>query len=146
VVNRRPTAIFAPSVTSASAAKAATQTIPIIFNVGADPVELGLVASLNRPGGNLTGVVGMVAEIATKRLELLHKAVPATQSIALLTGRADIPNSQVETRLMQSAARTLGLSYQRMARHRACASLCHPCRATNRRHRGGWFGDSFCQT
>jgi putative ABC transport system substrate-binding protein len=112
VVNRRPTAIFAPTGSSASAAKAATQTIPIIFAMGADPVELGLVASLNRPGGNLTGLATLVTEIATKRLELLHKAVPTTQSIAFLTGPAVIPNSQIETRLMQSAARTLGLRLQ----------------------------------
>jgi putative ABC transport system substrate-binding protein len=112
VVNRRPTAIYAPTGVSALAAKAATQTIPIIFSVGVDPVELGLVASLNRPGGNLTGVVNLVTEIVTKRLELLHKAVPATQSIALLSGPADIPNVQVETRLMQSAAHTLGLRLQ----------------------------------
>jgi putative tryptophan/tyrosine transport system substrate-binding protein len=106
VVNRRPTAIFVPTLGSASAAKAATQTIPIIFVAAADPVELGLVASLNHPGGNLTGVAGLITDTATKRLELLHKAVPATQSIALLTGL------QVETRLMQSAARTLGLRLQ----------------------------------
>jgi putative tryptophan/tyrosine transport system substrate-binding protein len=112
VVKRRPAAIVAPSAVSASAAKAATQTIPIIFAVGSDPVELGLVASLNRPGGNVTGFVGSNTEIATKRLELLHKAVPATQSIALLIGPADIPNNQVEARLMQSAARTLGLRLQ----------------------------------
>jgi putative ABC transport system substrate-binding protein len=112
VVSRRPTAIFAPTGVSASAAKAATQTIPIIFVLGADPVELGLVASLNHPGGNLTGVAALTTEIATKRLELLHKAVPLTQSIALLTGPADIPRTQVETRLMQSAARTLGLRFQ----------------------------------
>jgi putative ABC transport system substrate-binding protein len=109
VVNRRPAAIFALGGGTALAAKAATQTIPIIFLVGADPVELGLVASLNHPNGNLTGVANLVTEIASKRLELLHKAVPATQSIALLTGPADIPNNQVEGRLMQSAARTLGL-------------------------------------
>ena len=112
VVNRRPAAIFAVTGPSASAAKAATQTIPIIFGVGADPVELGLVASLNHPGGNLTGITTLNTEIATKRLELLHKAVPATQSIALLVGPADIPNNQVETRLMQSAARILGLRLQ----------------------------------
>jgi putative ABC transport system substrate-binding protein len=112
VVNRRPTAIFASTGPAASAAKAATQTIPIIFGVGYDPVEQGLVASLARPGGNLTGVTTLTAEVATKRLELLHKAVPATQSIALLTGPADIPNAQAETRLMQSAARTLGLRLQ----------------------------------
>jgi putative tryptophan/tyrosine transport system substrate-binding protein len=112
VVNRRPAAIFALGGATASAAKAATQTIPIIFTAGADPVELGLVASLNHPGANLTGVAGLGTEIATKRLELLHKAVPAKQSIALLTGPADAPNNQVEARLMQSAARTLGLRLQ----------------------------------
>jgi putative tryptophan/tyrosine transport system substrate-binding protein len=112
VVNRRPTAIFAATGPSALAAKAATQTIPIVFVVGADPVELGLVASLNHPGGNLTGLATLNTEIATKRLELVQKAQPATQSIAFLIGPADVPNSQVEARLMQSAARTLGLSLQ----------------------------------
>jgi putative tryptophan/tyrosine transport system substrate-binding protein len=112
LVRRRPTAIFAPSGVSALAAKAATQTIPIIFVAGSDPVELGLVASLNHPGGNLTGVASLVTEIVTKRLELLHKALPATQSIALLTGTADSRNNEVETRLMQSAAHTLGLRLQ----------------------------------
>jgi putative tryptophan/tyrosine transport system substrate-binding protein len=115
VVNRRPAAIFAVTDPSALAAKQATQSIPIIFAVGTDPVELGLVASLNRPGGNLTGVTSLNSEIATKRLELLHKAVPATQSIALLTGPVSSVShsvNQVETRLMQSAARTLGLRLQ----------------------------------
>jgi putative ABC transport system substrate-binding protein len=112
LVRRRPTAIFAATGISALAAKAATQTIPIIFLAGADPVELGLVASFNRPGGNVTGLASLTTEIATKRLELLHKAVPATQSIALLAGPADSPNNQVEARLMRSAARTLGLSLQ----------------------------------
>jgi putative tryptophan/tyrosine transport system substrate-binding protein len=63
VVSRRPAAIFAPTPGSALAAKAATQTIPIVFNAGSDPVELGLVASLNHPGGNLTGVVGLLRPI-----------------------------------------------------------------------------------
>src|SRR6516165_3103938 len=112
LVNRRPTAILAVTSLSALAVKAATQTIPIIFMVAIDPVEQGLVASLNHPGGNLTGVANLITEVATKRLELLHMAVPATQSIALLTGSADIPNNQVEARLMQSAARTLGLRLQ----------------------------------
>jgi putative ABC transport system substrate-binding protein len=112
VVNRRPTAIFAVSGPAAPAVKAATQTIPIIFAVGIDPVELGLVASLARPDGNLTGVVTLNAEIASKRLELLHKAVPAAQSIAVLHGPAGTPNDQVDTRLMQSLAGTLGLRLQ----------------------------------
>ena len=106
VVKRRPAAILALTDPSALAAKQATQSIPIIFAVAGDPVELGLVPSFNRPGGNLTGIAGLITETATKRLELLHKAVPATQSIALLAG------FQAETRYMQSAARTLGLRLQ----------------------------------
>jgi putative tryptophan/tyrosine transport system substrate-binding protein len=112
VVSRRPTAIFTLGGGSALAAKAATQTIPIIFLAGADPVEQGLVASLNRPGGNVTGVTTLSADTATKRLDLLHKAVPAAQSIAFFTGVAGTPGGQVETRLTQSAARNLGLRLQ----------------------------------
>jgi putative tryptophan/tyrosine transport system substrate-binding protein len=109
LVRRRPAAIIAPEGNLALAAKAATQDIPIIFIAGDDPVEFGLVASLNRPGGNLTGIVLLSTEIAEKRLELLHKAVPAAETIALFVGPADIPFNQIETRHMQSAARTLGL-------------------------------------
>jgi putative ABC transport system substrate-binding protein len=139
VVNRRPAAILAATGPSALAAKAATQTIPIIFVVGADPVELGLVPSLNRPSGNLTGVVTFNFEIATKRLELLHKAVPATQSIALLAGR--LQGDPVDA--IGSPHSRAGLaSYQRNGRHRDCANLCQPCRATNRCRRGRGLGDS----
>jgi putative ABC transport system substrate-binding protein len=69
---------------SAMAAKAATATVPIVFGVAADPVELGLVASLSRPGGNVTGVTNMNIEVAPKRLELLHAFVPSTSIIGLL--------------------------------------------------------------
>jgi putative tryptophan/tyrosine transport system substrate-binding protein len=109
LVRRKPAAILAPQNNSALAAKAATQDIPIIFGAANDPVELGLVASLNRPGGNLTGGAALSTEVAEKRLELLHEAVPVTETIALLQGPADSPLAQVETSRMQSAARTLGL-------------------------------------
>jgi putative ABC transport system substrate-binding protein len=108
LVRRRPAAIVA-SGGAASAARVATQDIPIIFWVGSDPVELGLVASFNRPGGNLTGVAIPLAEIAEKRLQLLHQAVPAADTIALFVGRADNWYAQLETRHVQSAADTLGL-------------------------------------
>src|SRR5262249_39083424 len=91
------------------AAKAATRTIPVVFLVGVDPVELGLVASLNRPGGNLTGVAALVADIAAKRLELLHKLVPATESIAMFSGPTPEASPEAEVRNLQSAAGTLGL-------------------------------------
>jgi putative ABC transport system substrate-binding protein len=109
LVRRRPAAIIAISSPAASAAKAATRDIPIIFTVGNDPVELGLVASLNRPGGNLTGLALLGAETTEKRLELLHKAAPAVEAIAFLVGPVDIPYNQAETMHMRSAARALGL-------------------------------------
>jgi putative ABC transport system substrate-binding protein len=109
LVLRRVAVILAATTASAVAAKAATRTIPVVFEIGGDPVELGLVASLNRPGGNLTGVVNLVNEIAAKRLELLHKSVPATESIAMLSGPAAEASSQAEVMNVQSAARALGL-------------------------------------
>jgi putative ABC transport system substrate-binding protein len=117
LVRRRVAVIFAQTGDSALAAKAATRTIPVpvVFLIGTDPVGLGLVASLNHPGGNLTGVAALNAETAAKRLELLHKAVPATESIAILSGPTDSSFNQVEAsvlaevRNVQSAARTLGL-------------------------------------
>ena len=69
------------------AAKSATSSTPIVFNLGADPIQLGLVANLNRPGGNITGVAMMTLEIETKRLELLHELAPTSAPIAVLYGR-----------------------------------------------------------
>jgi putative tryptophan/tyrosine transport system substrate-binding protein len=110
LVGRRPAAIIAGNGAVALAAKAATRDIPVIFLAGYDPVDLGLVASLNRPGGNLTGVLLLTTEIVEKRLQLLHEVVPTTDTIALLVGGpANAPFNQIETRQMQSAARTLGL-------------------------------------
>jgi putative ABC transport system substrate-binding protein len=77
--------------------------------VGGDPVGLGLVASLYRPGGNLTGVAALIEQTAAKRLELLHKLVPATESIAMFSGLTTEAFPQAEVKNVQSAARTLGL-------------------------------------
>src|SRR5262245_51573761 len=106
LVRRRPAAIIAIGP-AALAAKAATRDIPIIFLVGIDPIELGLVTSFNRPGGNLTGCNAQTFELVEKRLELLHKAVPPAETIGLLVG--DTLFDQAEVRHAQSAARTLGL-------------------------------------
>jgi putative ABC transport system substrate-binding protein len=92
----------------AFAAKAVTATIPIVFATGTDPVKLGLVASFNRPGGNITGVSFMVNALGSKRLELLHELVPAATAIGYLVNPTN-PNSQSETSDVWAAARVLGL-------------------------------------
>jgi putative tryptophan/tyrosine transport system substrate-binding protein len=101
--------IVAPGSTSAAiAAKAVTSTIPIVFMIGADPVEVGLVASLNRPGGNLTGVSFLTIEVAAKRLELMRELVPSATSIALLVDPTD-RLSRAETTQVETAARVLAV-------------------------------------
>jgi putative ABC transport system substrate-binding protein len=95
--------------TTALAAKAATATIPIVFNLGVDPVEVGLVKSLNRPSGNLTGVTIINVEVIAKRLELLHQVVPAATSIALLVNPTNSVGADADARELQAAARALGL-------------------------------------
>src|SRR5262249_3187347 len=87
------------------AAKAATTTIPIIFTTGADPVQVGFVASLNRPGGNLTGVASLDAELGRKRLELLHELLPKARIIAALVNPT-FPGSDILSRDLQAAAST----------------------------------------
>ena len=89
------------------AAKAATLTIPIVFNLGADPVQLGLVTNLNRPGGNSTGVAMMTLEIETKRLELLHELAPASTPIAILLNPSNA-QAQGQEREAQAAAPVIG--------------------------------------
>src|SRR4051812_6268497 len=94
---------------AAVAAKAATSTIPIVFHMGADPVQLGLVASLNRPGGNVTGATLLGVALDAKRLELLHEAVPTASSIGLLVNPTNPQTEELSKQILQ-AARTMGLS------------------------------------
>ena len=96
----------------AFAAKAATTTIPIVFAVADDPVRLGLVASLARPDGNLTGINFLVGELAAKRLELLRALVPAATRVAVLVNPANATNTETTLRDVEPAARTMGLQIQ----------------------------------
>jgi putative ABC transport system substrate-binding protein len=109
LVRRQVTVIAAAGIPPTFAAKAVTSTIPIAFLAGVDPVEFGLIASLNRPGGNITGVAILTAELAAKRLELLHELVPRAAVIALLVNPADPAATEAETRNLQDAVRSLGL-------------------------------------
>jgi len=107
---RRQVAVIATAgdVLGAVAAKAATTTIPIVFTTGRDPVEIGLVPSLNRPGGNLTGVATLGAELEPKRVELLHEAIPAATIVGALVNPAS-RNAEFLSRDLRAAARILGL-------------------------------------
>ena len=108
LVRRRVAVIAAFGIVAANAAKAATTTIPIVFAVAVDPVRLDLVASLNRPGGNLTGVNIFTTELVTKRLELLHELVPGAVRVAVLVDPA-YPDTEVMVRDLAAAARAMGL-------------------------------------
>src|SRR5262249_42866112 len=113
LVRRRVSVIATPGTTVAAlAAKAATTTIPIVFGSGGDPVGLGLVASLARPGGNATGITFLSQEIAAKRLGLFHDLVPKAARIAVLVNPANRPIPELMLRAMSKAARPLGLQMQ----------------------------------
>jgi putative ABC transport system substrate-binding protein len=109
LVRRRVTVLNAiGALPVALAAKAATATIPVVFGIGGDPVVLGLVASLNRPGSNLTGVTNLNTEVLPKRLELLHEVLPGRTAIAVLVNPKN-PAAESQSRDLQAAARMLGL-------------------------------------
>ena len=102
--------VCAGSTPATIAAKAASTTVPIVFYGGSDPVSMGLVASLSRPGSNVTGVTTLNVELAAKRLELLHELVPTATIIAALVNPTNPVIAETETRDLQAAARTLGLT------------------------------------
>jgi len=109
LVARQVAVIVAPGgAPGALAAKSATTTIPIVFEMGADPVAIGLVDNLNRPGGNLTGVSSLNVQVTPKRLEILHEVVPAAAEIAVLVNPTS-PTTDSQLRNLQAAARALGL-------------------------------------
>jgi putative ABC transport system substrate-binding protein len=105
---RREVTVIAANTPAAPAAKKETTTIPIVFVTASDPVAAGFVASLNRPGGNLTGVALLNDEIGAKRLQMLHEMIPTATVIALLINPTH-PSAEIQTRDVQAAARTLGL-------------------------------------
>ena len=109
LVRRNVTVIAATTTPAALAAKAATATIPIVFVTAGDPVKLGLVAGLNRPGGNLTGVTTLSVEVAPKRLEALYEIIPTATTFALLISSSSPALAESTTRDVRASARTLGV-------------------------------------
>src|SRR5437667_5934509 len=116
LVLRRVDVITAGGSVAAQAAKKATTTIPVVFTSGADPIATGLVASLSRPGGNLTGMSLLAAEMATKRLELIRDLLPRARAVAMIANPA-FPGSDSEMAEVEAAGRLLG-----MPTHKAAAS------------------------
>ena len=108
LVRRQVAVIVTGGTPAAFAAKEATSTIPTVISVGIDPVQLGLVGSLNRPGGNVTGTAVLTVELGAKKLEMLHELLPTAAAIVLLVNPTN-PNVESETRVVQDAARLLGL-------------------------------------
>ena len=108
LVGRRVVVIVSMGTPAAPAAKAATATIPVVFGVGDDPVQLGLIASLARPGGNLTGITTLSGELGSKRLELLRELVPTAALVGVLVNPTNV-NAEAVLKDLQTAARAMGL-------------------------------------
>src|SRR5262245_24375369 len=115
LVRRSVTVIVAGGIPPVLAAQAATKTIPIVFNVGIDPVELKLVASLNRPGGNLTGISNLNAELGPKQVEVLREMVPTAGVVGLLVNPTSPTYAEILAKHVQAAARKLGLEVRVLA-------------------------------
>ena len=142
LVRRRVAVIAVPgSAPAILAAKAATTTIPIVFGIAQDPVRLGLVANLARPGGNATGINFFVAEVEAKRLRLLHDMLPKAVRVAVLVNPVNVSNTETTVQVVQEAAHSLGLqieivnattiseidaAFASFARERPDALLVHP--------------------
>ena len=109
LVGRKVTVIAATTTQAALAAKAATATIPVVFEMAGDPVQLGIIAALNRPGGNVAGVTNLNIEVTPKRLELLHEVIPTATTFALLINPSNPTLAELTTRDIRSSARTLGV-------------------------------------
>jgi putative tryptophan/tyrosine transport system substrate-binding protein len=140
---RREAAVIAVNTPAVMPAKKATSTIPIVFFTAADPVEAGFVASLNRPGGNLTGISGLQSELGPKRLELLHELVPKATTIALLVNPNNVDVEKL-TRDVEATARNLGLEIQVLRASTRRGSQRSLCEAGGHarpppRHRGRCF-------
>ena len=117
LVRRQVNVIAIPNTTaSAVAAKAATQTIPIVFSLGSNPVEVGLVQSLNHPGGNVTGLTALQTAVTSKRLGLLREVTPAATKIAFLLNRANRALAESDEKEARDAARALGVKSMQLLR------------------------------
>jgi putative ABC transport system substrate-binding protein len=110
LIRARVSVIVAPSFPAALAARAATADVAIVFYTGLNPVDLGLVQSFNRPGGNLTGVIGLGIELASKRVEVLHDLIPNARTIAVLVNPASSAVAELSIKTVQASARTLSLA------------------------------------
>jgi putative ABC transport system substrate-binding protein len=117
LVDQKVSVIIADTTVRLQAAKAATQSIPIVFDIGTDPVENGFVASLNKPGGNITGVFNLGVMLTGKQFEILHELVPSATKFAFLTDPGNVTQTQLAMPLVQAAADKLGLSLLHVDAH-----------------------------